>query len=310
MAANGNPWCRLYSTLPDNPKVARLAKVLKRPKATVIGYITTLWCRVTAERPSGVMRGWTDGEVEVKAGWTGGAGKFIAGALEAGWLEGPEGARVIHNRQRYVGSYRRAKRQEKYRERKAAASSSVTSQEATGEKPVTSQGCNSIDPVMARGEEKGEEISLYDAQVDEPGGEPTVTPPPEREMLNTIEGYNLEKLQEVGFKRFGHLGGAYIRDLAPLCPITEHEWQTLYKSPGKSWGYVVKVLPDMRGAPKERQERTQIRHERPVNQPTRSDMERAKVLARERRQRDSESNLMRIGAIMQSLGIESASHDT
>lgn len=140
VAAKGTPWSKLYAFLPEDPKTEKLSKLLKRPKSQTVGYLCMLWCWVTKYRPDGDLTGLSDLEVSTCAGAAKIHRRFCEAAAKVGFLDGEAGARKVHNWQRYMGSYKRAKIQEKYRSCNVTRASPVTIQLRNKNPLVTQRG--------------------------------------------------------------------------------------------------------------------------------------------------------------------------
>ena len=120
MSAAGTPWSRSYATRNHHPKTLALAKAIKRTRHEALGILDDLFASVTLYWPDGNLAGVPDLDIERTCGWHGVKGRLTAGLAAEGWLDGDAGQRRVHNWSCYMGSYRRAIIQQKYRDKKKA----------------------------------------------------------------------------------------------------------------------------------------------------------------------------------------------
>lgn len=77
----------------------------------------------------------------------------------------------------------------------------------------------------------------------EPTGPPNSTTPRPDEMLIVA------RLEQLGYSRYGPLGGLSLRTVRELCPVTGQEFLDAQATPGTSWNYFAKVVRSIRERP-------------------------------------------------------------
>lgn len=85
---------RISTMLPQHPKTKKLARRLG-PAGPLGCIYLFLWA--AANRSDGDMTGLTDEDIELSVDWQGEEGAFVRAMVDVGFLEGEEGARVIHD---------------------------------------------------------------------------------------------------------------------------------------------------------------------------------------------------------------------
>lgn len=85
----------------DNPKLFRLAELLKRNSPEAAGYLVRLWS-VTAEfRASGSLEDMSTSEIAQACRWRGSATKFVSALRKSGWVDGAQ----VHEWQEHQGKF-------------------------------------------------------------------------------------------------------------------------------------------------------------------------------------------------------------
>lgn len=85
---------RISTALPSHHKSKKLIRRLGHGGAW---HLVCLFLWAAANRPSGDLAGMSDEDVELAVDWGGEHGSFVAALAEVGFLDGPEGARSIHD---------------------------------------------------------------------------------------------------------------------------------------------------------------------------------------------------------------------
>jgi hypothetical protein len=180
------------ASLPRHHKTLRLARELGVSRREAIGVISDLWAWVLQTRPSGMLDGISDAELEAVLEWTGEDGRLVAALVTSRWLDRTtdDGSLEVHGWSERAASYRRAASE---RERRAAAKAtrvaSVEDEKAAKTEPRASrvsQSAARVDHGGARVDHGGARVPVRGARVDHGGarvdhGGATVAPPCSRE---------------------------------------------------------------------------------------------------------------------------------
>lgn len=89
------PWIKVYKDLPEHPKSDELAARLGDERAWT--YVVQMWFWVAKTRPDGELAGVPDSMIASKAGWRGDPVVFVEALSQAGFIDGHEGVRSVHN---------------------------------------------------------------------------------------------------------------------------------------------------------------------------------------------------------------------
>ena len=89
------PWIKVYKDLPEHPKSDELAARLGDERAWT--YVVQMWFWVAKTRPDGELAGVPDHMIASKAGWRGDPAVFVEALFQAGFIDGHEGVRSVHN---------------------------------------------------------------------------------------------------------------------------------------------------------------------------------------------------------------------
>lgn len=85
---------RIDAALVHHPKVKRLHRLTD---GAGFFCLIALWSHARVHKPSGDLTGMTDEDIEDAAAWVGEPGVLVAALVAARWLDGPAGARQIHD---------------------------------------------------------------------------------------------------------------------------------------------------------------------------------------------------------------------
>lgn len=98
----------LHDTLPDHPKLVRLARMMKRDRQTTLGHLITLWLWAIRYRPGGDLRGIDDGSLCEASGFSVRSVQWPCALRECGFVDGNPGELTLHDWTEYTRGYRKA----------------------------------------------------------------------------------------------------------------------------------------------------------------------------------------------------------
>jgi len=126
-------WLELHYDVFEHPKTKRMSKILKTPRAAVVGHLAALWTFSARYAISGDLTKLEDDEIEIAAGWEGKDGAFLQAALTVGYLDSDGESVRIHDWDDYAGKWanRRARNAERMRHARAGDVQGTCEERAT-----------------------------------------------------------------------------------------------------------------------------------------------------------------------------------
>lgn len=111
-------YLHLEDSLPDHPKLRRLARRLAIREVEAAGHLVLLWTWALRVAPDGDLGSFESEDIAVAARWEGDPDSFLTALLNTKLLDKKGRGYVIHDFSERSGSYRAAWRKRKERERK------------------------------------------------------------------------------------------------------------------------------------------------------------------------------------------------
>lgn len=86
-------WIKIETTLPQKPETIKIAAILKKKPAEVVGALVVLWCLTDGLTEDGFLQYYGRREIDAAVGVRG----FCAALEQVGWIElGDDGARLVN----------------------------------------------------------------------------------------------------------------------------------------------------------------------------------------------------------------------
>lgn len=112
-------WFRHESGLSGHRKTRKLASLLGVPRYAAAGLVCCLFERVCNDSPDGDISDWDDDDIADAARWDGDARPLVDALISVRFIIANDGKTEINSWMEYAGSYREAKRKQKYRKKKS-----------------------------------------------------------------------------------------------------------------------------------------------------------------------------------------------
>jgi hypothetical protein len=156
------------ASMPRHHKTLRLARELRCSRREAIGTVSDLWAWVLQTRPSGMLDGISDAELEAVLEWQGEDGALVDALITARWLDRTtDGSLELHGWEERAKAYKKAvaERERRAAAKDAAEASSGGSVPARAPRvlhraprvPSSEHACATVDPPCHREERRGEE---------------------------------------------------------------------------------------------------------------------------------------------------------
>ena len=122
-------WIELHQSVTWHKKTVKLGKALGCDRVAAIGHIVSLWLWALDAADDGDLTHLTDKDIAGACGWGKRPSAFVAGLLEAGYLDTD---RKIHDWPRYAGRLIKQREDDADRKRKVRGQSGGTSDGQSG----------------------------------------------------------------------------------------------------------------------------------------------------------------------------------
>jgi len=148
-------WFRLETTLPDHPKLIKLARITGISQMEALGQIVTLFSRVSDCSPDGDISSYDQDDIEIMARWDGERGSFFRALIDVKFIDIEGEFMGIHGWMERAERHKAALRKRKQREKGKEAN--VTGQSLDSHGTGRDNGVTVTEDVTGRDETRRDE---------------------------------------------------------------------------------------------------------------------------------------------------------